>query len=144
MHGVVDTMLVAFVVAVFNGLTNEHRREVGKDEGLNGCYQQFQEEHEDGEYHRHRRETPAGNWAHGSEDEDEHHYAKDNDVARQHVGEQSDSKCDRLNEKGDNFDRDKQELNAQWNARGIEKVTPEVLVGIYQQHDEGDECKAKQ
>jgi len=80
---------VVMPMTFFNCLANEYGRQVCEDEGLDGCYQQFQEEHKDGKCNRYNGEAPTCYLAHSTKNEDHKYHAQDNDMARQHIGEQT-------------------------------------------------------
>ena len=73
------------IMSCFERLPNEHRRQIGKNEGLDKDYQEFYQINKDGECQRNRRETNSCERAHGTEYENQRNEANDHDVTGDHV-----------------------------------------------------------
>jgi hypothetical protein len=120
---------------LLNSLSEEDRREVGEDEGLNGCYQQLQEEHEDREAHRYRNKGYTGHRVEVREDEDQQNDAQDNGMSRENVREQTNGQGRGLDQQvTQHLDRHQNELDTGRYAGRVENMAPEITVGFGQHH----------
>ena len=90
------------MVGLMNGHANVEGGEHGEDECLDVSHQTFQHTDEHTEYHRDYRYSSTHTHGDGvTDDEDNDHEAKDDDVSSRHVGKESDHKYDGFRENTD-------------------------------------------
>ena len=128
-------VFVRIMVPFFYRLTDKYCCQVGKDEGLDKRHQHFNNIYKSGESYRNRGKTNTGHRADAAENKDLRNQTNNNDVACQHIGEQTYYEGKGFGKDGKNLNRHHNKFDTKRHRR-VYNVPPVMLVTAEVNHQE--------